>query len=59
MDQKYFSNFIFGYLVVVVRFFLSSFHEFCKKIGFIIIELMKEIHFQKQLMKSRHEPSSS
>ena len=40
-------------------FFLSPFHECCKNIGFVIIELMKEIHLQMQLMKSRHEHSLS
>ena len=57
--SKLFSPFFFAYLVVVVRFFLSPFHECCKNIRIIIFELMKEIHLQMQLMKSRHEHSLS
>ena len=57
--SKLFFQFFFAYLVVVVRFFWSPYHECCKNIGFIIIELKKEIHLQMQFLKSRHEHSSS
>ena len=57
--SKLFFQFFKAHLVVAVRFFWSPFHECCKNIGFIIIELMKEIHLQMQLMKSRHEHSLS
>ena len=57
--SKLFFQFFYGILGGCCSFFLSPFHECCKMIGFLIIELMKEIYHQMQLMKSRHEHSSS